>query len=125
MGTAILNGLASLLNTVVNRAFPDKVEAAKIQAALTTQLLQLNGEELKSATSIITAEANGESWLQRNWRPLMMIWFGILIGMYWFGYSPEGMSEATVKELFTLIKIGLGGYVIGRSGEKIVKEWKK
>jgi hypothetical protein len=28
------------------------------------------------------------------------------------------------QDLYDLMKIGVGGYIVGRSGEKIVKEWK-
>lgn len=84
--------------------------------------MQLEQTRLEVRGDVIKAEANGESWLQRNWRPLMMIWFGILVGGYWFGYTPELLSDEAVLSLFGLIKLGLGGYVLGRSAEKITKE---
>ncbi len=71
-----------------------------------------------SQKDVIVSEAKGESVLQRNWRPLLMLWFGILIGLYWFGVSPPNMSQSTIDQLFELMKLGIGGYVIGRSVEK-------
>jgi hypothetical protein len=70
-------------------------------------------------SSVIISEAKGESFLQRNWRPITMLWFCIIIAMYWFGVSPPNATEAVILELFGIIKLGLGGYTIGRSGEKI------
>lgn len=70
---------------------------------------------------VVQAEAQGESWLQRNWRPLTMIWFGVLIGAHWFGFTPQNLSQDEILSLFDLMELGLGGYVIGRSVEKVVK----
>lgn len=84
--------------------------------------MQLEQTRLEVRGQAIQAEAKGESWMQRNWRPLMMLWFGALIGGYWFGYTPENLSEDAILSLFGLIKLGLGGYVLGRSAEKITKE---
>jgi hypothetical protein len=106
---------------------PDAVAAAiksDPQAAIKIRQIeaQLEQTRLEVRGQAIQAEATGESWLQRNWRPLTMIWFSILVGGYWFGYTPENLSEEAILSLFGLIKLGLGGYVLGRSAEKITKE---
>ena len=68
---------------------------------------------------MIRTEAQGESWLQRNWRPLtMMVFVGLIVGK-WLGYTAPGVSEDLELRLLGLIEIGLGGYVIGRSVEKV------
>jgi len=81
---------------------------------------------INAQAGIIMAEASG-TWLQSSWRPLTMIWFSVLLGMYWFGFAPEYLVEnpSTVDQLFDLLKIGIGGYIVGRSGEKMMKEYKK
>jgi len=106
---------------------PDAVAAAikaDPQAAVKIRQIeaQLEQTRLEVRGQAVQAEAAGESWLQRNWRPLTMVWFSFLVGAYWFGYTPENLSEEAVLSLFGLIKLGLGGYVIGRSAEKITKE---
>ena len=106
---------------------PDEVARAiqsDPQAALKLRQVEMQLEQtrLEVRGQAVQAEAKGESWLQRNWRPLMMLWFGGLIGGYWFGYTPENLSEDAILSLFGLIKLGLGGYVLGRSAEKITKE---
>lgn len=97
---------------------------AEIESYLKIKLTEFELEFAKLQASTITAEAQGESWLQRNWRPLTMVTFLGLIVSYWFGYSPQNITEDIIKELFTLVEIGLGGYVVGRSVEKAAKTWK-
>jgi len=123
-GSAVGSMVASALG-VSNT--PDAVAAAiksDPQAAIKIRQIeaQLEQTRLEVRGQAIQAEATGESWLQRNWRPLTMIWFSILVGGYWFGYTPENLSEEAILSLFGLIKLGLGGYVLGRSAEKITKE---
>ena len=73
----------------------------------------------------MVAEAKGEGWLQRNWRPLTMVSFLILLFMYWFGIHPENLSDAVIMKLFDLLQIGIGGYIISRGAEKGIKTWKE
>lgn len=82
---------------------------------------ELEQTRLEVRGAAVQAEASGESWLQRNWRPIMMLWFGVLVGGYWFGLTPPNMPESTVTALFDIVQIGIGGYVVGRSAEKITR----
>jgi len=70
---------------------------------------------------IITAESKGESWLQRNWRPLTMVAFVVLLFLYWFGVQPKNVTPDIIMQLFSLLKIGIGGYIGSRGIEKVVK----
>jgi len=73
-------------------------------------------ELLKAKASIIMAEAQGASWIQRNWRPITMLTFLVLVVADSFGL----LAFRLASEAWTLLQIGLGGYVVGRSAEKIV-----
>jgi len=64
------------------------------------------------------AEAQGGSWLQRSWRPITMLTFLVLVVTDALGLLPFRLAG----EAWTLLQLGLGGYVVGRSGEKIMKE---
>ena len=122
---AIIPAVIGIIETVVGKTIKDKDQAERLKSALTQQVLRLNEQELAAASANILAEIKGESWLQRNWRPGLMIWFAFLVGCYWFGFTPENLHESSINELFTLVQIGVGGYVVGRSGEKIVRDWKQ
>lgn len=107
-------------------ATPEAVaDAIKQDPQAAIKLAEIEADTRKSMTeaqgSIITAEAKSESWLARNWRPLVMLWFAGLVGGYWFGFTPANLTEPTVLALFDIIQYGLSGYIVGRSAEKITK----
>jgi hypothetical protein len=126
----VLTGVLDLIGETVE----DKDEAAKLKAAM-IQVFQ-NADLTKFTTlvkaqaSIILAEATGGSWLQRNWRPLLMLIFMVIItnNYIFFPYASLFTDKVTVLELpdfmWQILKIGVGGYIVGRSGEKIVNMWK-
>ena len=122
-GGAVGAMIASALGVDKNPDSVAKAIRADPQAAIKLRQIesQIEQTRLEVRGQAVQAEATGDSWLQRNWRPLTMVWFSFLVGAYWFGYTPENLSEEAVLSLFGLIKLGLGGYVIGRSAEKITK----
>jgi hypothetical protein len=115
---AILQALLGPVLDLIGRVIPDP--KAKADAQLEVMRLAQSGElaQLNAAVAVLVAEASG-NWLQRSWRPLMMLFFAGLVGARWFGYSAPAMSEAEVLELWAIVKLGIGGYTIGRSVEKI------
>ena len=81
------------------------------------------GQREASIAAIIAAENSSGYWLSSVWRPLTMIVFLIMIISYWFGYVPPGlMAEKMppmIGRLFDLLELGIGGYIGGRTLEKI------
>lgn len=122
---ALIGPITSLIGKAIDKAVPDKDQAEKLKADITTQAMGMADAELKGAVQIITAEATGESWLQRNWRPILMLWFAGLVGAHWLGFTPENMDSTVVNSLLDIVQVGIGGYVVGRSGEKIMKAYKQ
>jgi hypothetical protein len=116
---------------IIDKYVPDKDLAEKLKNALAQQINDIAHNEfvslLEAQTSIIITEAKGDSWLQRNWRPLIMAEFGAIIfnnyilapylGML-FGMEYKIMLEIP-PDMWSLLKLGLSGYVVGRSMEKI------
>ena len=116
----ILGGIAK---TVAGSLFPDpadKVKMLEAENAINLAVMSQAGKIDSAAASIINTEAASTHWLAATWRPITMLVFVGLIVSRWMGYGAEGMSEAEYLEIYTLIKIGLGGYIVGRSAEKIV-----
>jgi hypothetical protein len=90
----------------------------KIQTDLHTKLLEYETKLMEARSSIITAEANSQSWIARNWRPITMLTFLVLVVLSSIGILGVKVHD----EFWAILKIGLGGYVIGRSAEKIVPQ---
>ena len=121
----ILPAVLGFLNKTIDKVVLDKDQAEQLKADIAMQAMKQDSAELQAATSIILAEATGDSWLQRNWRPLLMLWFAGLVGAHWLGFTPKNLPEPVVINLLDIVQVGVGGYVLGRSGEKMVKAYKE
>jgi hypothetical protein len=122
MIAALLPALLPVLGDLFRRWFPDPAEAAKAQQDMIMALLSQQGALNAAAGDIIRAEAQSEHWLAACWRPILMLTFGALIVARWLGWSAPGISEAEVLKLWDIVQLGLGGYVIGRSIEKVAPQ---
>ncbi|MBU2492677.1 MAG: holin family protein [Bacteroidetes bacterium] len=98
-----------------------KNELTKIENEFLGKALEYEGKLLESQSKIIEAEAKGHSWLQRNWRPITMLTFLALVICDSFGLLSFRLND----EAWTLLQFGIGGYVVGRTGEKIVDKIRK
>jgi hypothetical protein len=135
---ALIPVLAPLLGDVVKRVLPeDKDKAAEIERELSMQLMMNSATVEKAAADVILAEAKSDSWLASSWRPILMLVITAIVAWN-FLFAP--LIELAVvlitndqiplaidlpSELWTLLTVGVGGYVMGRSGEKIVNNLRK
>lgn len=110
---------------IVDQAVEDKDQAALIKSRLQEQVLSGRMKEIEAAASVIAAEARGESWLQRNWRPMLMCLFGVIVANNFIVVPLFGTPVAEIPpDMWDLLKLGVGGYVVGRSVEKGIGVWK-
>lgn len=116
---ALIPAILPVLQDVIGRIIPDPEQATKAQNELTVELLKKQQQLETAAAEIIRTEAASSHWLAANWRPLLMLTFGALIVARWFGWAAPNLSEAEYLALWNIVEIGLGGYVIGRSVEKV------
>ena len=93
-----------------------KARLFEMQSTMAAQVLDYETRLAEAKTKVITAEAQGASWIQRNWRPITMLTFLALVVADTFGLTQFRLAE----EAWTLLQIGLGGYVVGRSAEKVI-----
>lgn len=123
---ALIAPLLSGLLGVIDKAVEDKDQAALIKARLNEAVLAGAFKELEAAARVIVAEAQGESWLQRNWRPLLMVMFGVIIANNYIVVPIFNTPAAAIPpDMWDLLKLGVGGYVVGRTVEKGLKTWKE
>ena len=116
----LLSGLIGEIGGVVNTLSVSSKEKKRIEAEL-LQAVNKHEEELnRSRAAIIRSETQG-NWLQRSWRPVVMLVFAVIVlaGTFW-----ELPILADTSRFWDLQEIGIGGYVIGRSAEKITGRWK-
>ena len=119
----LLSGAIAPVATLIDSLHTSEEERLKIKAGLFEAQSQLAGkladyesQLLASKADLIRAEAQGASWLQRNWRPVSMLTFLALVVLDSFGL----LAFRLAAEAWTLLQIGLGGYVIGRTAEKVI-----
>lgn len=108
------------LHTSTEEKLDAKARMMEIQTAFLESALDFETKALEAKSRIIEAEAKSEHVITAIWRPVTMLSFVAAILAYWFGLTPESVPEEAVMAMFSLVKIGLGGYVVGRSAEKIV-----
>ena len=127
--SAVAGPVVKGIFNIIDQTVEDKDQAARIKANIASQQNELIQTELKGAIDIILAEAKG-NWLQKSWRPLlMMAVMAIVVNNYiLFPYLSMWTDKVVVLELpgglWTLLTTGVGGYVVGRSGEKIAQSIK-
>ncbi len=122
MIAALLPALVPILGKALGNLIPDASARAQAEAEIAKQLLASSAELERAAGEIVLAEARSEHFLAACWRPILMLTFGGLIVARWLGFSAPGISEAEVLKLWDIVQLGLGGYVIGRSAEKIAPQ---
>ena len=107
------------IGKVIDDIFTNDEERQKAKNELIKIIQQKELELQKMQTEIIVAEAQG-NWLQRSWRPILMLAFGFIV-IYVKFIAP--LFDLKIPELenefWNLLQLGIGGYVIGRSVEKI------
>ena len=115
--------LSTIGGQVAKNLFPDPADETKrieVQNQVQIAVMQQAGAIEQAAASIVKAEAESNHWLAANWRPILMLTFGGLIVARWFGFAAPELSESEYIKLWDIVQLGIGGYVIGRSAEKIV-----
>lgn len=122
MSALLAPAIIGMGTALIDRLFPDKDKADQAKIQLVTMLQNGELQELAARSGIIQAEAASEHWLAATWRPVTMLVFVGLITARWFGWAAPNLSEAEYLKLWSIVELGLGGYVIGRSGEKVLPQ---
>lgn len=127
MWQALINPIASLIDKLI----PDKKAAD--EAKLKLLELQQNGELEKMSVlgEVIISETQSESWISRNWRAITMLSFvaivinNYIIAEYLKAFGLNYVILDIPPKMWSLLEIGLGGYLLGSTAERIVPMLKK
>jgi len=121
-----LFGLIDDMHTSEEERMKARESLLRAQSELTGKLLEYEAKLTDARASIIKAEAKGESWLQRNWRPLLMLTATIIIANNYIVVPLTGTPPMELPDtLWTLLQYGVTGYIVARSAEKIAPNFGK
>ena len=121
----VLQNVIRELGDIVNRLSVSSREKQKIQEEIQSLVYRYKSELVREQSAGVKSEAQG-NWLQRSWRPIVML---VCVLVLVSGIFTGSSLLADNSRLWDLLEIGIGGYVIGRSGEKITgnllsRKWK-
>ena len=112
-------GVVKEIGKVIDGLFTSDEERLKAKNEVFKVLQEQQLELQKLQTEIVLAEANG-NWLQRSWRPILMLAFGFIVIYVKFIAPLFSLPIPPLEnEFWNLLQLGIGGYVVGRSAEKI------
>lgn len=113
------------IGKVIDNLFTSEEERIKAKNEVFKVLKEKQLELQQMQTDIILAEAKG-NWLQRSWRPILMLAFGFIV-IYVKFIAPlfQLPIPPLEDEFWNLLQLGIGGYVVGRTGEKMMDSFSK
>ena len=127
----LLGGVIDLVDDAVE----DKDHANDIKAQLTEVFEKADLTKftalVEGQTKVLLGEIQGQSWMQRNWRPTLMLTIVAIVANNYIVYpylllfTAKAVVLDLPDKLYNLMSIGVGGYIVGRSAEKGLEIWKK
>lgn len=126
----VLQLLNGPISATIDKFLADQQQRDKFKAELQQGLIAMLGKQAEAQSAIIQAEVRSEHWLTANWRPALMVLF--MLFLVWVGfvlpmadwlfdqpvpYHPRWADLPT--GFWDFLGIGMGGYIGGRSLEKI------
>ncbi len=115
---SVLEPVAKILDDVITNdgeRMVAKKNKMKVITGFSEKMMQFQKD-------ILTTEMKG-NWLQRSWRPILMLMFGFIVIYEYFIAKVFLLPSAGLPvEFWQLLKLGMGGYIIGRSVEKTAEK---
>jgi hypothetical protein len=114
-----VGGVIDNLTTSDKEKLDARIALANIERQFNADLLVADSATVKEQAAVIKAEVESSSWMARNWRPILMLVITYILAHTYvlvplFSLKPVVLAP----EMWELLKLGVGGYVIGRSVEK-------
>ena len=111
-----VTNLVSAVGEIVDRLTLPGREKKQLETDILQLLIAVEEKTITEQAAAIREEARG-NWLQRSWRPIVMLVFTLIILAGTFLNLP---ILADTSRFWDLLEIGLGGYIIGRGSEQLV-----
>jgi len=97
----------------------------ELQNALEEQVLGYESKVAEYKQKVLVAEAQGESGIQRSWRPITMLTFVFIIfnnfvlAPYVMAFGGSVPTLEIPPGMWALLNVGIGGYIASRGVEKV------
>ncbi len=138
LGGGVIESVVNGVFGLVQQIGANQITREMIKASVTKAVITAFSEVTEQQANVVLAEIRGEDWLQRNWRPMVALAFAFsylfVIIMYpfmaaWHILPVVKFGEIGLQNMFELTMVCVGGYIAGRSLEKIAgsimgKWWK-
>jgi hypothetical protein len=124
--TATIEAIGGIIGKFVSSP-EDKLKAQsellKVQMDFQEKVLNADLEYAKAGASVINTEAGSKNLLASSWRPILMYVFTYII-LHNYVIAPlfHVASVPIPPDLWELLRLGMTGYIAGRSAEKIVPQ---
>jgi hypothetical protein len=123
-----LDGIGKLATSIRESITGEKIKDPEKVLAMVNEL---ETTAIKAKGKVIEAEAKSERFLVAAWRPITMLVFVFIIANNYIlvPYVNMFLTEdikplELTTDMWELLKLGIGGYILGRSAEKAVKSYK-
>lgn len=121
--TSTIEAIASIVGKFVGdpaQKVQMQTELMRAEQEFRVKMLEADSAMAAQQASVIMSEAKSESWLARNWRPLLMVTFTYIVAHTYVFAPLFGLRSVVIPpDMWELLRFGMGGYIIGRSAEKI------
>jgi len=122
-----VKGLVSGVGGIIDDLHTSEEEKLEAKSKILAMASSFQTDLVKAQRDIVVSEAQGKSWLQRNWRPMTALTFLVIIANnyivvpYVLAFGARVPTLDIPPGMWALLNIMIGGYVAGRSVEKVAE----
>jgi hypothetical protein len=128
---AAIPAIIASVSGILNKIIPDANKRMEVEAEIQRALIANQAAIYDAMKDVMAADSASESMLTRNARPIVVMW--CLTMITWVVVSPMfGLQVATIaaikavpSDLWNLVMVGIGGYILAKSVTDAVKAVKK
>ena len=122
--------ILGIVGPIIEKVLGNVEQADELKEKIQEALISEQASVYSAMGQVMAADAQSESWLTRNLRPvagfsaLGMIWMTLLSAP--FGYSGVFIQafKSIPSDMWNLVMVSIGGYILARGVEKTAKNWK-
>lgn len=122
-----VQSIAKIADDIIGKFVADPQQKAAAQLALyeaqtsaAQAVLDAQQRFADAQAKVVVSEAQSASWIARNWRPILMLVFTYIIAHNYVIAPIFGIGAVPIPDrMWSLLELGIGGYIGGRSLEKV------